>query len=246
MIIGLSGYAKSGKDTVAQFIQELTSPVIEDYGHFKRGEWVPMRGSSPWVIKKFSAKLKQIASMFLGIPAEDFEKHDVKDMYLGPEWDLDTTDAAYFGLPGARFLEPDEYYRPDGRVYKRMTVREFLQKLGTEGVRFGLHPNAWVNALMADYKPAPHYHAHYDSIPEQKEPDWLITDTRFPNEAQAIKDRGGIIIRVDRPGVQPTNGHSSETALDNWPFDYRIANVSDLESLKFTTETIMRQLNILK
>jgi hypothetical protein len=32
-----------------------------------------------------------------------------------------------------------------------------------------------------------------------KHPNWIITDVRFPNEAKAIKDRGGIVIRVDRP-----------------------------------------------
>lgn len=30
-------------------------------------------------------------------------------------------------------------------------------------------------------------------------PNWIITDTRFPNEAAAIKARGGIVIRVNRP-----------------------------------------------
>lgn len=30
-------------------------------------------------------------------------------------------------------------------------------------------------------------------------PNWIITDVRFPNEAQAIKDRGGVLIRVNRP-----------------------------------------------
>lgn len=29
-------------------------------------------------------------------------------------------------------------------------------------------------------------------------PNWIIPDTRFPNEAKAIKDRGGILIRVER------------------------------------------------
>ena len=29
-------------------------------------------------------------------------------------------------------------------------------------------------------------------------PNWIITDVRFPNEADAIKGRGGIIIRVNR------------------------------------------------
>lgn len=67
---------------------------------------------------------------------------------------------------------------------------------------------------------------------------WIITDVRFPNEAEAIKDRGGFIIRIDRPGVEPVNAHPSETALDNWDFDYRIANASDLVALKQTVDVL--------
>ena len=37
-------------------------------------------------------------------------------------------------------------------------------------------------------------------------PSWLVTDVRFPNEAQAIKDRGGIIVRVNRGGFNITDG----------------------------------------
>jgi hypothetical protein len=34
-----------------------------------------------------------------------------------------------------------------------MTYREFLQRLGTEAMRDGLHTNVWVNALFSDYVP---------------------------------------------------------------------------------------------
>ena len=42
--------------------------------------------------------------------------------------------------------------------------------------------------MFADYDTS----SNYDS-------NWIITDVRFPNECQAIKDRGGIVIRVNRP-----------------------------------------------
>jgi hypothetical protein len=111
-----------------------------------------------------------------------------------------------------------------------MTYRELLQKLGTDALRDNLHYNVWVNALFADY-----------SVHE----DWIITDVRFPNEAKAIKDRGGKIIRVDRPFYKPINNHPSEVSLDNWEFDYKIGNVSDLVSLSFTIENILKDEKIL-
>lgn len=112
-----------------------------------------------------------------------------------------------------------------------MKVREFLQYLGTNALRDCLHPNTWLNALFADYN--------------STADDWIITDVRFPNEAKAIKDRGGIMIRVDRPGVKPINNHPSETALDDYDFDYKIANVSDLVALMFTVETILKKEKLL-
>ena len=192
MIIGLSGYAKSGKDTVAEIIREIQS--------------------EKWEIKKFSGKLKQIASILLGMPEHLFENQDFKSEMLGEEW-----------------------WKNYGDFYHQTTVRDFLQLLGTDAIRNGLHSNAWVNALMADYKPA--------KMDQYNPSNWIVTDVRFPNEAEAIKDRGGIIIRIDRPGVEPVNAHPSEIALDNWDFDYKIANVSDLVSLKQSVEVLLNKIS---
>ena len=72
---------------------------------------------------------------------------------------------------------------------------------------------------------------------------WIITDVRFPNEAQAIKDRGGIVIRVKRPLDRLGNSklpklkhtsvtqHPSETALDDYDFDYVIENEGSIDEL---------------
>jgi hypothetical protein len=114
-------------------------------------------------------------------------------------------------------------------------------------MRMGLHDNVWVNALMADYKPELRIETNhpYSEHLTAKYPNWIITDTRFPNEAQAIKDKGGIIIRVDRPGVKPINDHPSEIGLDDWKFDYRIANISDIYTLKETIREILKHAKLL-
>jgi hypothetical protein len=128
-----------------------------------------------------------------------------------------------------------------------ISVREFLQRLGTDAIRDGLHTNAWVNALMAGYTPTQVQWADgpIGGYKDGPMPNWIITDTRFPNEAQAIKDKGGLVIRVDRPGVKPVNDHPSETGLDKWDFDYKIANVSDLKALSLTVKMILEKENIL-
>ena len=226
MLIGVSGYSGVGKDTVGIIIQYLLCnskeqvSIEEAISNYADNEWW-LEENSGWEIKKFAGKLKDIASHLTGIDIEDFEDQEFKKTNLGTEW----------------WTTCDEGYQP-------MTVREFLQKLGTDALRIGLHDNVWVNALMADYKPewTTDEGAH---DPVQELPNWIITDVRFPNEAQAIKNKGGIIIRVDRPGVVPINNHPSEIGLDDWKFDYKIANVSDVVSLMFTVENILKHHKII-
>ena len=236
MIIGINGYAGSGKDTVGTIIQYLQADtdlplkgVLKKTAHHEW--WLEER--SGWEIKKWAGKLKDIASLLTGIPVKDFEDQEFKTSLLGPEWGTVTLNPLN-SIPVFADIEFNHL----------ITVREFLQRLGTDAVRDKLHTNAWVNALMADYKPGPFYP---DVAIEEhaKLPNWIITDTRFPNEAQAIKDKGGIVIRVDRPGVKPINDHPSEVGLDDWDFDYKIANVSDLKSLSLTVRLILEKESIL-
>jgi hypothetical protein len=121
-----------------------------------------------------------------------------------------------------------------------MTAREFLQKLGTDALREGLHRDVWVNALFADYKKI-----EYGDDEQGDYPNWIVTDTRYVNEAKAIKDKGGIIIRIDRPGVKPINNHMSEVGLDDWKFDYKLVNNSDVYDLKETVKQVLKHANLL-
>ena len=209
MIIGINGYSNSGKDTVGIIIQYLKCTNKENVSieqaienYEDYEEWLEEK--SEWEIKKFAGKLKDIASHLTGIDIEDFEDQEFKKTLLGSEWG--------------------------------MTVREFLQKLGTDALRTGLHDNVWVNALMADYVAIGDNLLEGEVRKVREEdliyPNWIITDTRFPNEAQVIKDKGGIVIRINRPGIEPINNHPSEVGLDHWNFDYKIVNNSDLFELK--------------
>ena len=160
--------------------------------------------------KAFAGKLKQIASLLTGIPVEDFEDQEFKKTNLGQEW--------------AR-----PFYDKNSNVhYETITVRKFLQLLGTESMRIGLHTNVWVNALFADYKGP--------KLSEYDPSNWIITDVRFPNELEAIVERKGITIRVHRDihdgkARISKNPHVSETAIDDAKFDYEIMNDGSIEDL---------------
>lgn len=213
MIIGINGKIGSGKDTVGKIIQSLTQGINSNKQILDYCNGVKVTGFD-WKIKKFAGKLKQIASLLTGIPVEKFEDQDFKLTNLPEEWSI---------------------LKQSGRnkVLIPMTVREFLQKLGTEAMRDGLHTNVWVNALFADYKTNAEW---FDEIRgNYKEyPNWIITDMRFPNEMEAVKERKGITIRVSRTGVHTPkieDLHPSETALDNSEFDYHIDNSGTIEEL---------------
>ena len=164
---------------------------------------------SSWEIKKFAGKLKQIASLLSGIPVKRFEDQEFKQKQMSEGWE--------------------------------MTYREFLQKLGTEAMRNGLHTNVWVNALFANYNAIGYKYkdCDYKVIQGKWEyPNWIITDLRFPNEIEAIVERKGITIRVNRPGISLLD-HPSETSLDNAEFDYTIVNDSTIEDLVIKVREIL-------
>jgi hypothetical protein len=115
------------------------------------------------------------------------------------------------GVDAHHFEDQEFKTRKMGKEWGFMTYREFLQRLGTEAIRTGIHPQAWVNAMFADFHSTMSH--------------WLITDCRFKNEADAVKQHKGIVVRINNPSLPvQENLHSSETDLDDYAFDYVIEN----------------------
>jgi len=225
-IIGISGRMGSGKNTVGDIIEKICltneGPVFEQ--------------------KSFAGKLKQIASLLTGILVEKFEDQEFKKSLLGDEWGV-VKDNPLNAIPVFENVQFNHL----------MSVREFLQKLGTEAMRDGLHTNVWVNALFADYNTTGYNYKGCENKVIQGEweyPNWIITDMRFPNEMDAVKERGGITIRVVRPHgytnphtgeykEMPLSYHPSETALDDSEFDYEIINDGEIVDLIEKVKTIL-------
>lgn len=190
MIIGISGKKQSGKNTVALIWQYLYDYYNNNYTHpiteedFKEYVKNNHHLKSVWIQKSFAHKVKQITCILLGCTMEQLEDPVFKETALGEEWWCwkIVLEGGYgthlypYSLPKPKNIQ--------GLNLVKMTPRMLMQMLGTEFGRDMVHPNLWVNSLMNEYK-------------RQK---WLITDVRFPNEAKAIKDRGGILIRLDREG----------------------------------------------
>jgi len=117
-----------------------------------------------------------------------------------------------------------------------MTVGEMQQKLGTEAVRNNIHQDAWVLSLFGTYS---------------EDKFWVITDVRFKNEAEIIKKKGGIIVRLNgdpekcRLNDNRSMEHPSETELDDYDgFDYIFDNVPPISNLENFVEEIINDILI--
>jgi Domain of unknown function (DUF4406) len=98
----------------------------------------------------------------------------------------------------------------DGR--KDDPGRRLLQVLGVE-VRRKVAEDAWVQAAARAI--------------DAGDGDVVITDVRFANEAAWVRSRGGIVVRITRPGVGPANQHESELLVDEIVPDAVLVNEQD-------------------
>lgn len=99
-------------------------------------------------------------------------------------------------------------------------AREVLQNLGM--YMRGLDPDWWVNQAFVQMDDMYWASGHCD---------FVITDVRFPNEFDRIREHGGQLIKIWRPGVNPPNQHPSELALSDADWDATIVNDGTLEDL---------------
>lgn len=102
--------------------------------------------------------------------------------------------------------------------------RALLQVLGTEGVRQNIREDAWL--LAANHEIGKHERV-------------VITDVRFLNEAEFVRQSGGEVWRIERPG-HGGDGHASETELDNIQADQEIWNGGSLADLAVAVERALR------
>jgi len=92
-----------------------------------------------------------------------------------------------------------------------LTPRWVLQYWGTEVCRRGFHDNIWIASLE-------------NKLRNSKD-DIVISDCRFPNEINSIKDAGGIVVRVAR-GPDPEWFNDAVT-MNSGPKNMRWALAKD-------------------
>ena len=60
----------------------------------------------------------------------------------------------------------------------------------------------------------------------------IITDVRFPHEVEAIRNLGGVIVKVERPEIDSVDSHESESYIDKIIPNFTFINNVSKEELK--------------
>jgi hypothetical protein len=109
-----------------------------------------------------------------------------------------------------------------GEAKKSHDVRRLLQVFGTEVVRDTFGEDSWCKVMARRIAELP---------PEQHV---VITDVRFANEGDFIKEMGGLLLWIHRPSIereQDVSQHVSEKMDVASMADFRIDNIGSISDL---------------
>lgn len=106
------------------------------------------------------------------------------------------------------------------------TSRFVMQTLGTEWARETIHPDFWLILWGRKLEG-----------PLKNVPNIVADDCRFPNEVAAIRERGGKVWRIERPGTVALDHASEKHELD---VDEVIVNDGDLCDLQTKVFDLLR------
>jgi hypothetical protein len=233
LIIGFGNKARQGKDTAAEAIRDH----YERENRLKREHGI-LRGPGTQVgIFKYATALYQEVADFL-------EMYGLQRAFSGRVWlpinapikvpkDSNIIFNAADYEVGTKMIQIPEWVTmgdptPSGGLTAPAPYGKhpkLLQWWGTEYRRNNFGENYWVDKMFA-------------SIPANLDIA-LVSDVRFPNEGDGVKQRGGYCVNVQRlreDGSQYFSSdrpvdHPSETALDGYNWDFKLVNSANHSAL---------------
>lgn len=228
-IIGIAGRKQAGKNTVANYINGhvlISRNMVTDFYIDENGKLIVQTSDSNGEVGFGEFDITRKDKAFVEYAHQELWPYIKVYHFADP---LKEMAVNLFGLTYQQVYGTDEDKNtlthllwedipacPEGKS-GNMTARDFLQHFGTNIVR-KTYNNAWVNATI-------------NRIINEDSELSIIPDVRFPNEVKAIKDNGGIVIRLTRDLYHSV--HDSERALDKESFDWKNFDlVLDNENLK--------------
>lgn len=214
-LIGLSGLARSGKDTAAQhliktagFVQYSFAYPIKDvfddlhaWGHNQR------EGSRKEIVSEFAFSQSFMFDILQERFGDYLESKGVITMDLVEQWlsILEEKNAIYTTNLSKR------------RYIAKYSPRQAYQWFGTELMRDRVSQNIWIDMASK----------FCDSNIRV-----VVPDVRFNNEADFIHSRHGLLMHIDRDGIQgAVNAHASEAGIDPAKIDVSIKNDATIEAM---------------
>lgn len=101
---------------------------------------------------------------------------------------------------------------------------QLMQLLGTEWGRHMISANLWLD--LAEQR----LDGLADSVGDT--PGFVISDVRFENEAAFIRERGGVMVHMQRNDASPVSAHSSEDGVAMHPQDLIVRNNGTIRELQ--------------
>jgi len=237
MIIGLVGKKQSGKNTVATILQEL---LLEEGYIFEQKAFAFKVKKIVSILTGIPTKDMEQEDVKNKKLPEEWNKWFVTEFFKGENI---KHGPFYSNKVAVTFINKNQI-KNFKLSKEPITIRQTLQYVGTNLFRDMFDKDVWINSLFSDYKEyteiqsnmvfdrtlkkyvVPPGHGKHTGrtfsegadfsyeLDTPVYPNWIITDVRFSNEADAVTDRGGFLIKIDRPSTRHKDFHESETSID--------------------------------
>ena len=215
-LIAISGVKGSGKDLVSNMLQYCLSvpKILRRYCFYKRFKGLIY---PKYKILAFADPLKKMLSDLLNIPLEEFYSRSFKEKCIV---DVSTLNMSFetqgLRVSDSRFNKLVKELNPS-LTESYLSIRQLLQYFGTEIMQKYFGKRVWINSTLRNCSK-----------------NTIISDLRFIEEYNAVKEKKGIVIYINRPGYE-FGQHASEREmkelLENNKFDFVIDNNGSIEDL---------------
>jgi len=128
--------------------------------------------------------------------------------------------SAMFGIPESRLR--DRNRKEETIPWIGKSPRELLQTLGTEWGRGLVRSDIWLR--VAEQRLERAMTAGFTRV--------AFSDLRFDNEAEWIRQLGGVVIWITRPGGAACREHVSEAGISPNLVDFSVANDGTVDDLR--------------